>query len=84
MYESQHYLQASNLDLDPNTDLNLHFEMMLKVGQQREEDGQRQFKHLCYRWDTVLRQRHAQVLFDGVREQFIGTENGSRVLQYAQ
>ena len=66
------------------THLDLHLEVGLEVGQQREEDGQRQLEDLGHRGDAVLGQRHAQVLLDGVDEHLVGLEDGAGVLQDGQ
>lgn len=64
--------------------LNLHLEVGLEVGQEGEEYGERELKDLRHRGDAVFGQGHAQVLFDGVDEHFIGFENGPGVLQDGQ
>lgn len=64
--------------------LNLHLEVGLEVGKEREEDGERELKDLRHRGDSVLGQGHTQVLLDGVNEHFIGLENGPGILQDGQ
>lgn len=61
--------------------LDLHLEVGLEVGQESEEDGERELKDLRHRGDSVFGQGHTQVLFDGVDEHFIRFENGPGVLQ---
>lgn len=58
--------------------------MRLEVGEQREEDGEGEFKDLRHRGDAVLGQGHAQVLLDGVDEHLVGLEDGPGVLQDGQ
>lgn len=62
----------------------MHLEMCLEVGQEGEEDGQRQLEHLRDGGDAVFRQRYAQVLLDGVDEHLVGFEDGPSVLQDGQ
>ena len=66
------------------TYLNLHFEMLFEVGQECEEDGEGEFKHLRHRTDPVLGQRHTQVLFDGVNKHLVRLEDGAGILQDRQ
>lgn len=58
--------------------------MGFEVGQQREEDGERQLEDLGDGRDAVLGERHAQILLDGVDEHLVGLENGPRILQDGQ
>ena len=62
------------------TYLNLHLEMLFEVGEEREEDCERQLEDIGDGGDAVLGERHAQVLLDGVDEHLIGAEDGARVL----
>lgn len=64
--------------------LDLHLEVRLEVGEQSEENGERQFEDLRHRGDSVLGQGHTQVLLDGVDEHLISLENGPGVLQDGQ
>lgn len=54
------------------------------MGKQGEEDGEREFKDLRHGGDAVFRQRHAEVLFDGVDEHLVSAEHGSGSLQHRQ
>ena len=58
--------------------------MLLEVGQQSEENGQWQLKHLRNRRHTILGQGHTQVLFDGIDEHVICSEHLASVLQNGQ
>lgn len=58
--------------------------MSLEVGEEGEEDGEREREDLGDRGDAVLGQRHTQVLLDGVDEHLVGLEDGPRVLQDGQ
>lgn len=62
----------------------MHLEMRLEVGQEGEENGQRQLEHFGDGGDAVFRQRYAQVLLDGVDEHLIGFEDGPSILQDGQ
>lgn len=64
--------------------LNLHLQVNLEVGQQGEEDGQRELKHLGHGGDAVFGQCHAQVLLDGVDEHLVGAEHGPGALQHRE
>lgn len=64
--------------------LNLHLEMRLEVGEQSEENGQREFEDLRHRGDSILRQGHTQILLYGVDEHLIGLEDGPSILQNGQ
>ena len=58
--------------------------MRLEVGEQGEENGEREFEDLRHGGDAVLGQGHAQVLLDGVDEHLVGLEDGPGVLQDGQ
>ena len=58
--------------------------MLFEVGEQGEEDGQRQFEDLRHGGHAILGERDTQVLFDGVYEHLVRAENGTRVLQDGQ
>lgn len=58
--------------------------MDFEVGEQGEEDGERQFEDLGHRGDAVFRQRHAQVLFDSVDEHLVGAEHRPGALQHGE
>ena len=45
--------------------LNLHLKMSLEGGEEREEGGEGQLKHLWYTGYTILGQGHTQILLDG-------------------
>lgn len=64
--------------------LNLHLEMSFEVGQQGEEDGQRELKDFGDGGDAVFGQCHTQVLLNGVDEHLVGLEDGPCVLQDGQ
>lgn len=64
--------------------LDLHLEVGFEVGQECEEDGQREFEDLGDGGDAVFGQRHAKVLLDGVDEHLVGLEDGAGVLQDGQ
>ena len=64
--------------------LDLHLEVSLEVGEEGEEDGERELEDLGDRGAAVLRQRHTQVLLDGVDEHLVGLEDGPSILQYGQ
>lgn len=64
--------------------LDLHLEVGLKMGEQGKEDGERELKDFRHRGDTVLGQRHAQILLDGVYEHLVGLEDGPGILQDGQ
>lgn len=64
--------------------LDLHLEVRLEVGQQREEDGKGELEDLRHRGDPVLRQGHAKVLLDGIDEHLVCLEDGPGVLQDGQ
>ena len=55
--------------------------MLLEVGQESEEDGQRQLKDLWHRADPILGQGYTQVLFDGIDEHVVGAEHWPCILQ---
>lgn len=55
--------------------------MRLEVGEQSEEDGEREFEDLRHGGDAVLGQGHTQVLLDGVDEHLVSLEDGPSVLQ---
>lgn len=61
--------------------LNLHLEMNLKVGQQGQEDGQRELKNLRHRGNAIFGQRHAEILLDGVGKHIMSTEHWAGTLQ---
>lgn len=58
--------------------------MCLEVGQQSEENGERELEDFRHGGDAVLGERHAQVLLDGVDEHLVGFEDGPGVLQDGQ
>lgn len=64
--------------------LNLHLEVDLKVGQQGEEDGQRELKDLRHRGDTIFGQCHTQILFDGIDEHLVSAKHRPGALQYRE
>lgn len=64
--------------------LDLHLQVNLEVGQQGEEDGERQLKDFWHRRDAVFGQRHAQILLDGVDEHLMGPKHGAGALQHGQ
>lgn len=68
----------------PDSHLNLHLEVNLEVGEQSEEDGERELKDLRHRGDAVFRQRHAQILFDGIDKHLMGAKHGSGALQHRE
>lgn len=51
------------------------------MGQQGEEDRQRQLEDLRHRGNTVFGQRHAQVLLDGIGKHFVSAEDWAGTLQ---
>lgn len=61
--------------------LDLHLEVDFEVGEQGEEDGQGELEDLGHGGDSVLGERHAQVLFDGVDKHLVRAEDGARTLQ---
>lgn len=58
--------------------------MDLEVGEQCEEDGQRQLEHLGHRRHAVFGQSHAQVLLDGVHKHLVGAKDGTGPLQHGE
>lgn len=64
--------------------LDLHLEVRLEVGEQSEENGERELKDLGHGGDAILGQGHAQVLLDGVDEHLVSLEDGPGVLQDGQ
>lgn len=52
------------------------------MGEQGKEDGKRQFKYFRHRGDPVFRERHTQVLFDGVHKHLMGSKQRSSTLQH--
>lgn len=64
--------------------LDLHLEVRLEVGQQREKDGKGELEDLRHGRDPVLGQGHAKVLLDGVDEHLVGLEDGPGVLKDGQ
>lgn len=58
--------------------------MDLEVGEQGEEDSQRELKDLRHRGDAIFGQRHAQILFDGVDKHLVCAEHRPGALQHRQ
>lgn len=58
--------------------------MGLKVGEQSKEDGEGELKDFRHRGHAVLRQRHAQILLNGIYEHLVGLEDGPGVLKDGQ
>lgn len=54
------------------------------MGEQGEEDSQRELKHLRNRGDAIFRECHAQILFDGVDEHLMGAKHWPSTLQHRQ
>ena len=61
--------------------LHLHLEVTLEGGEECYEDRQAHFKHLGDTGHSVLGQGNTEELFDGSDEDFVSTEDGTRVLQ---
>lgn len=58
--------------------------MDLEVGQQGEEDGQRELEDLRYGGDAIFGQRHAEILFDGVDKHLMGAKHWPGALQHRE
>lgn len=54
------------------------------MGQQGEEDGQRELKDLRHGGDAIFGQRHAQILFDGVDKHLMGAKHRPGALQHGE
>lgn len=80
--DSSNELQPVTRTLRPYLDL--HLQVDLEVGEQREEDGQRELEDLRHGGDSVLGQRHAQVLLDGVHEHLVSPEHRAGALKHGE
>lgn len=74
--------QPGSVSFDHFFYLDLHLKVHFEVGEQGKEDGKRQFKYFRHRGDTVFRERHTQVLFDGVHKHLMGSKHRSSTLQH--
>lgn len=54
--------------------------MAFEGGEQSEEDGEREFKHLGEVGDAILGQCNTEVLLHASDEDIFGAEDGARVL----
>lgn len=61
--------------------LDLHLEVRLEVGQQREEDGEGELEDLRHGGDPIFWQGHTKVLLNGIDEHLVCLEDGPGVLQ---
>ena len=61
--------------------LYLHLQMSFEGRKQRQENGEREFKHFRNTGDPVLRQGHTQMVFNCANKHLISTEHRTRILK---